>query len=335
MWGNSNYESEKRKRGSVKQIQNLFFFIIFSLFLTSSLLAEETLLKRTQMMMGTYVSIKLEPHDSELFSKGFDVMHNVEKALSSYNKNAIIFQLNKNREVRLEPLTFEALSLSKRYYEESSGAFNITIGSITKGLYHFGEDERIPTDSERLHARIAMDGLKFNATHASLSSGIRVDLGGMGKGFGVDKLISFLRSKGVTHAQVMASGDIHCLGVCEIAIKDPFKEGVIATFATKTTSMSISTSGNYERFVHNKKNNHLINPKTKAPAKTFASVTLVATQPNADLDAYATAASVMSYDDAIKFLEQRGVWYFLVSNDGSMSYKEPLVFIDDLVIKPK
>ena len=57
---------------------------------------------------------------------------------------------------------------------------------------------------------------------------------------------------------------------------------------------AISTSGNYRRYVQNSDYNHLINPKTRASQKTFASISLISDRySNSDLDAYATAASVM------------------------------------------
>ena len=99
-----------------------------------------------------------------------------------------------------------------------------------------------------------------------------------------------------------------------MAIQNPFKEGVLAHFKMK--DMAISTSGNYRRYVESKANNHLINPKQKSSQKRFASITLISnTYSNSDLDAYATAASVMPYKEALKFLKKMDLGYLVVTNN--------------------
>jgi len=83
-----------------------------------------------------------------------------------------------------------------------------------------------------------------------------------------------LIKKGVKKAVISASGDIRCLDKCHLYIKNPFGEGWIIDLKTKHRNISISTSGNYERFIKSKENNHLINPKTGKPQQNFASITL-------------------------------------------------------------
>jgi len=287
---------------------------------------------RTQIMMGTYVSITLESSKKALFAPAFATMKAVEMALSSYDKKAEIYQLNQHRQSAISLYTYEALRDAKRYYSESDGAFDISVGSITKELYRFGEAQQIPSSAALQKAVINFKGIHFNSTKAWLDRGVCVDLGGMGKGYGVDKVAQFLKSRGVEDAQIRASGDIKCFQSCAIAIQNPFGDGTVAQFQTQLPYSAISTSGNYERYVEDTSHNHLIDPKQKRAANNFASITLVGTFSNGDLDAYATAASVMEYDAAIAFLEKRDVWYFLVGVDGAITYKPSETFIKNLVI---
>jgi len=297
----------------------------------STLLHAEPLVRRTQMMMGTYITLEIPESKSTFFNEGFKKMKAVEKALSSYDKTANIYLLNKNHKESISAYTYEALEKSSRYYHESDGYFNIAIGAVSKKLFHFGEVKQyVPSAKAIEEASVDFNGIHYTHTKAWLDKDVSVDLGGMGKGFGVDKVSAYFSANNIREGKVQASGDIKCLNQCSIRIQNPFGEGILATFNTTKNFTAISTSGNYERYVESTKNNHLINPKTKHSAQTFASITLVSTISNADIDAYATAASVMSYEKAIVFLEQRGVWYFLVQSDGSRTYKEPQHFIKNL-----
>jgi thiamine biosynthesis lipoprotein len=286
------------------------------LFLAIAAQAEE-LVTRTQVMMGTYVSISLPKEQIGLSNALFTRLKEVELALSSYDPAAEIYRLNRDHEVSISRDTYEALSLCSRYYKETQGYFDITVGSITKGLFHFGEEERVPHASELKKAAVNFKGLHFNAQRAWSEEGIVVDLGGMGKGFGVDKAAELLRAQGIKKGIVALSGDIFCLHACEMAVQDPFSENVLASFTMAQHNTSISTSGNYRRFVKSREHNHLINPKTHSSQQEFASITLLSAQlGNSDLDAYATAASVMPKEKALRFLDALNeVGYLILTND--------------------
>jgi thiamine biosynthesis lipoprotein len=124
-----------------------------------------------------------------------------------------------------------------------------------------------------------------------------------------------LRKNKVNKGIIKASGDIRCLDVCYIGIKNPFSKGVIYSFLTKNKDTSISTSGNYERYIGNPQNNHLINPKTKKSQEKIASITLISIGNNTYLDAYATAVSVMPLKKALKFLKEKNIAYIIFTTD--------------------
>lgn len=285
----------------------------------------QPLIKRTQVLMGTYVSISLPAEELVHAKPAFNRIKKVEKALSSYNEEAEIYRLNHEREVALSSDSYEALSLCQKYYKDTGRYFDITIGSITKGLFHFGEKEVIPNFFELNKAKIDFKGLHFNKQRAWLNKGIKVDLGGMGKGFGVDKAVSVLKKKGIKKGVVSLSGDIYCIHQCEMLIQNPFYEGILARFTMAQNNTAISTSGNYRRYVINTNYNHLINPKTRQSQRIFASITLVSDElSNSDLDAYATAASVMSYKEAIRFLDAQPLGYLLVTNTKELKISKRL-----------
>lgn len=277
---------------------------------------------RMQVEMGTFISISLEKEHERYIKNGFSIIRSVSDSLSSYDKEAIIYTLNEQKSSAIDTYTYEALELSRAYYDKTDGYFNIAIGSITKDLYHFGEQERVPSKDALKEVKINFNGIFFNKTYATLAQGVKVDLGGMGKGFGVDKVAEYFLDKNITKAIIAASGDIRCLDICPIDIQNPFNKTPLASFETLHKNSSISTSGNYNRYVDSTNNNHLINPKTKKPQSRFISITLISQLPNSDIDAYATAASVMPIDKAYKFLDSLDLAYIILQSDKQLIISE-------------
>ena len=264
--------------------------------------------------MSTFITISVDEKDKHFVEYGFKIMKDVDFALSSYNTDAPIFRLNRDKKVEINSYTYEALKLSQNFYEKSDGYFDITIGSITKDIFHFGEKERVPLSQELLDAKVGFSGIHFSENEASLEKGMKLDFGGMGKGFGVDKVAEYFRANGVK-ARVSASGDIRCLNLCKIDIANPFGEDSLASFKTVKEDLGITTSGNYNRYVVSTKNNHLINPKLKKSQTKFVSITLIGELSSAKLDAYATASSVMPMKKAYEFLDSLGVAYIVLQSD--------------------
>ena len=285
--------------------------LIFLLLFCSVLDAQ--MLTRTRVMMGTFVTVSLQ--ESRYFNDVFKVLNDVDNSLSSYKKDALVYRLNHKRRVFLDANLYEALVLSREFYKRSDAYFDIAIGSITKDLYHFGEDERVAKSSELKESNISINGVHFNHKIAYLDDNIKLDFGGMGKGFAVDKASIFLKKMGVKKGIIAVSGDIRCLDICKININNPFSDNSLASFETKKRDMGISTSGNYNRYVKSTKNNHLINPKQKKPEQNFVSITLIGDIPSSYLDAYATSASVMSKKKAYKFLNSLRVGYIVLEDN--------------------
>lgn len=289
---------------------------------------------RTKVMMGTFVSISLKQENKKLFNDIFKVLKKVDYSLSSYKQNSPIFLLNMNKKANINRYTYEALSLSKKYYKKTDGYFNIAVGSITKDLYRFGAEQRLALPSELNVSDVLLSNLNFDKQEAHLDGSIKIDLGGMGKGFGVDKSIEYLKCKNVVEAVVALSGDIRCLSSCKIEVNNPLGERPLASFDTKKVETGISTSGNYNRYVLDTKHNHLINPKTKHSQNNFISITLISQElSSSDLDAYATAVSVMPKKRAYAFLDTLTLGYIVLSVNKTLIVSKNIdEYTTDLII---
>ncbi len=290
-----------------------------------------TMIVRSRVLMGTFVTIKLDKKDISILHPSFRLIKKIETSISSFKKTSPIYKLNHYKKARLNHYSYKALMLSLKFYKQTNGYFDIAIGKITKDLYRFGNKQRIASKKDLNHANVSIQGLSFNKKEAYLRNNIKIDLGGMGKGFGIDRIVKFYKQHDIKHAIIAFSGDIRCIGICKIHINNPFSTIPLISFSMK--NMGISTSGNYNHYVKSVQNNHLINPKTKLSELNFISVTLISQLPNSYLDAYATAVSVMPKQKAYKFLSIKNIAYIILeSNNKLIISKNINQFVQHLVI---
>jgi thiamine biosynthesis lipoprotein len=275
--------------------------------------------------MGTYITIKLPEKNQNLFKNLFKIFKDLDNKLSIYKENSEISILNRQKEAILSPISLEIIKKSIQISKETDGFFDITVGKLTKDVYKFGMvNNKLPDEKEIKENtdKISYKNIQIKGKKVILRGDVKLDLGGIGKGFAVDKVAEFLIKKGVEDAVISASGDIRCLNICEMFIQNPFGNDWIVKFRTKLKNTSISTSGNYERFIESKKYNHLINPKTGKSQQNFASITLISIGNNTDIDAYATAVSVMPLDLALKFLNKKNLGFIIILNNGHMIFSK-------------
>jgi len=302
-------------------IKSISLLLFTSLLLLTGCEDKKTALNsRTQVIMGTFATITLEEKNAANIQKGFQHLKDLESILSSYQKDADVYQLNQKKQLVSNPTLKDILKKSKAYHTQTQGYFDITIGSITKALYHFGEAEKIPTKEERAKAILGIDKIHTQNEIITLDKTITLDLGGIGKGYAVDSLSTYYHTLGIEKGKIALSGDIRCLDQCSIGIQDPYhEEKVFTTLHAKIPDLSISTSGTYRRFIESKTHHHLINPKSKSQGHAFVSVTIVTQADNTLCDVMATALSTMPKALALKFARsQNDFGYIFITPQGEV-----------------
>lgn len=290
------------------------------LFLLLSTIAVLYAMPRTQMHMGTLINVEVD--EENLSNDVFTLFKELDNRLSTYKSDSEISRLNREQEINASIDTQNILERSLEMYRLSDGAFDITIGSLTHGTYRFGYDnEHLPSRAElqKSGKRVGSKRIALKENKVKILPETIIDLGGIAKGYAVDLSLELLERHSVKKAVVAASGDIGCLGSCDIQIRDPFHpDGSIALIRSSLPRLAISTSGNYERYIKNKTHNHLIDPKTGYSEQLYASITLIDTKDNTRLDALATAVSVMGEKKALTLLHSLGIGYVLIYNDGKI-----------------
>jgi len=196
--------------------------------------------------------------------------------------------------------------------ELTDGAFDITFASVGK-LWDFKAKPPVRPSPEEIAKALEAVGyqkveLDLDGARIRLPAGARIGLGGIAKGFGVDRAMAVLMEHGVENGVVNAGGDMKVLGTkfgqpWRIAVKHPRdRSQVLAMVPLSNTCMV--TSGDYERFFEyeGKRYHHILDPRTGYPATGGMSVTVIA--PDAAFaDALATALSVMGAEKGIPLVE--------------------------------
>lgn len=254
------------------------------------------MVKRAQMHMGTLVTITAwapsEAAAQQAVTAGFREIHRLEEILSTWIPASDLSRVNiaAGREpVRVAP---EALLLIKRSLEMAAlteGGFNIAVGPAVE-VWSVTERAHIPTTAElaALKPLVDLEQVRLDEQAGTVflaRPGMRVDVGGIGKGFAADRAAAVMQEAGATAGVVALSGDIKTFGRMPVGerfrfgIQHPRKEGTILA-SLELENEAISTAGDYERYFERDgvRYHHILDPQTLQPARQCRSVTVVAAE---------------------------------------------------------
>ncbi len=289
--------------------------------------------KRSRIVMGTVVEITALAKDqaaaNRAVSAAFEEMARIERLMSSHLPKSEVSRLSGPvAEGEVSSETAEIIALGLNISAQSGGAFDLTLGRL-KSLWQIeSESPRIP-DATSVAAALEGTGpqalLVDGQRVIKKSPRLQIDLGGIAKGYAVDRAAAVLTQAGITSATVNAGGDIRLVGSRQgrpwrIGIQHPRRQGaLLATLELSATS--VVTSGDYERFFERDglRYHHLFDPRTGYPGTLCQSVTIVADSA-ALADALATAVFVLGPQHGMALLsETPGAEGMIVAADGTVS----------------
>ena len=289
-------------------------------------------------LMGTRVSVELYADDEargrELVAEIMREYHRIDDAMSTYKPDSEISRVNAHAAEAPMVIGEELFSLVERSLElsvASGGAFDITYDSVGY-LYDFRAHQR-PTDrqiEERLGAvdyrHVVLDRAK--RTIFFKAQGVRINLGGIAKGYVVEHAAAMLRQRGVEHALLNAGGDTRVIGDRRgqpwiVGIRHPRVADEVVT-KLPLVDEAISTSGDYERYFeeNGRRYHHIINPATGRPTEGILTVTVIG--PDGTMtDGLDTAIFVMGVEKGLKLIESYPDYEtIIVDAAGKVSYSK-------------
>ena len=260
--------------------------------------------------MGTFVVISAWGRDgavlNDAVSRAFDEIHRLDSKLSLHREESELSALNAHpagewRRVSSE--LFDVVALAQDISQRTQGAFDATIRPLADLWGFIWKEYRLPGESElqRVLPRVDWRLVELDSPRQRirfLKPGISLDLGGIGKGFAVDRAVQVLTNCGVERVLVRAGGDMRAVapppGQDEwtVQLEDPTKQGRRTTVSL--THQALSTSGDYENYfeVEGRRYSHVLDPRSGLPVANLAAVSLTAPT-CAESDAWATACFVL------------------------------------------
>ena len=271
--------------------------------------------ERTEKIMGTLVTLKAQGKNSraavdESFDEIFALVEDIKADVTKLNDSA-----GSGEFVKVSPDVFTILKLSQHYSELTDGAFDVTVGVAVDLWRNARKSETLPLKEEIDSARklVGYKHLILNEAEQSAKLdlvGVKVNLGGVGKGYGVDVARRIFIKHGITDGIIdFGTSSIFAFGKKKIGLRNPRGEHEVSEVIELDNS-ALSTSGDYEQFfiVEGRRYHHIINPKTCLPTDNgIASVSVIVSSDvescGAVADISSTAILVLGENNSKEFLK--------------------------------
>jgi FAD:protein FMN transferase len=295
--------------------------------------------------MGTELRVSVWTGDDvraeAAVTAAFREFDRLDDMMSVWKTGSDIARLNASagqNPVPILPETREVLHIARQISEQTDGTFDVTFAALS-GLWKFDyqdKDESIP-DRKEIEKRLPLVNYRDvivddTAGTAKLRrKGMRINLGGIGKGYAVDRAVDILRRSGVRDFMIQAGGDMYVGGTrgdrpWRLGIRDPRGPADRIFAALDLADATFSTSGDYERFFMKDgvRYHHIIDLRSGEPARLCRSVTLV-TDRAVIADALAKGVFILGPDAGMALIERTpGVQGVIVSAKNEVSISSGL-----------
>ncbi len=292
--------------------------------------------------MGTRVEVQFWLDENkpefaaELLAASMAEFDRIEALMSTYIGSSEISRVNNDAAIEPQKITAELFGLLQEALELSvatDGAFDISYDSVGY-LYDFRKRQRPgPMDIAELLPFVNYQNVILNESEQTVSftqPGMRINLGGIAKGYSVEQVIKLLVGAGIKYGLATAGGDTRILGDRRdkpwiVGIRDPDDEKAIFT-RLALSNEAVSTSGDYERFFieEGKRYHHILSPANGKPVEGVRSVTIIG--PNATMtDGLSTSVFVMGPEAGIALIDTFSDYEaIIIVSDGSWFYSAGL-----------
>ncbi len=314
-------------------IKSFYILLISSLLFIS---CERAMLHKysfSRFLMNTYFEIilysSLNQNEAEkIANESFLIARRLEEKYSTTLSNSSVFMWNNSlpEEFNIDRESYNIILDAINISRETSGAFDITVYPLIKLWGFLNQEYRFPSNSEikAVINKVSYKNMILKENKLLLIKNCQIDLGGILKGYTVDRMVEYLTSRtGISAGIVNAGGNLKVFGKkpdnssWKVGIRHPRKSGDIIDVVNLKSGESISTSGDYERFfiTNSIRYHHILNPKTGYPVKNGC-VSVSVISPSAEFsDAYSTALFVVGREKAFNLAKKKNLKLIIVTEE--------------------
>lgn len=293
-------------------------------------------LTQTEFYLGTVVTITIYDSNAEQLMEGaMAEIERLESLLSGTLENSDISKINATAGlsgVEVADEVIEVIEKGLGYYNTSSGSFDISIGPLVE-LWGIGTPEAaVPSeiDITKAISNIDINGILIEDNYVSLlNRGMKLDTGGIAKGYIADKVADYLKANGCDAAVLNLGGNVVTVGQkpdgskWRVGIQNPFESTGNYIRVVEVEEMSVVTSGSYERFFVEDgiTYHHILDPETGYPVESdIAGVSIISSK-SVDGDGLSTSVFALGSEKGMALIELiPGVECIMILEDGAVKY---------------
>lgn len=303
--------------------------------------------------MGTTYTIKiahkLKLEETQLLHRQIEeTLAQINKGMSTYEHDSELSFLNRqpaDRWLEISTPLYEVLNIAHQVYLESAGAFDVTVGPLVN-LWGFGPGLQTPKRPKKLEIHNVMNFVGFDLLELGTRpvikknhSGVFIDLSGIAKGYGVDRIAALLGGDGLENFMVEIGGEIRLSGRkfdgshWNVAIEDPSDTDIASANIFHFADIAVASSGNYRNYreIDEVRYGHTINPRIGYPVTHNLTAVTVLHKKATWADAYATALMVLGPEEGLKFATDRAIAArFVSSTDGEATTFHSPAFLEEV-----
>jgi thiamine biosynthesis lipoprotein len=293
----------------------------------------------TDGIMGTRITVEVWTDNAAQADQANEAvltaMRHIDATMSTYKPSSEVSQVNARAADGPMPISkelFDLLVTAKEYSRLTEGAFDITYASVG---YMYDFRKRVHPDEAHIKAALPAvnyEHVLLDGEHQTVQfsqKGVRIDLGGIAKGYAVDCGIDALRKAGITHGYVAAGGDSRMIGdrfgkPWVVGIRDPTKGEGSVIARVPLVDAAMSTSGDYERYFDEDgvRYHHIIDPHTGHSASKVRGATVIGGTATRT-DGLSKTAFVLGPEQAMEIYNRIGdVDAIIVKLDGTVIYSK-------------
>ena len=253
------------------------------------------LVSSSRLSMGSTLTLTASTADDVAVGAAFEAVFaefaRLEKLMSTWSADSDVSRINRFagvRPVRVSSEVREVLTIARQLSEQTGGKFDVTFG-VLSGLWKFDHDQdNVLPDMREVHRRrplIDYRAVQIDHTAGTVflaRKGMSLHLGGIGKGYAIDRAAAILRRSGLRDFMVQSGGDIYVAGMKDgrpwrLGIQDPRGAANRSFAEIDLSDGTFSTSGDYERYFmkNGRRYHHILDPETGEPARGARSATIV------------------------------------------------------------
>lgn len=260
-----------------------------------------------------------------------------ENIFSRTKEDSELSRVNSNQTTDISKELYELISAGLEYAALSNGAFDITIGSVSKLWDFTAESPKVPDSGQIAEALTHVDYTSVSVSDngdgtysISKPDDVILDLGAVAKGYIADKIKDFLEENGVKHAIINLGGNVLCIGKKTntdnfgIGVRKPFAANNEVLVALSIDDSSVVSSGNYERYFYADDGtfyHHILNPATGYSYDNDLSDVTILSKDSLTGDCLSTTCFCLGLEDGMKLIESLdGIEAVFVTNEGEIHY---------------